>query len=135
MPLHFKITVMFGIKSIIVILYAVVPTVFSNERTAYSIIIGLAMLLGACMAILQSACYGVAGPSAQLMDKFNLGVGVSGLAINTLRIVVLATLSDFTVIAYVFFCGTGAFLILCTVLALRFVREFSTDQVIQRQNK
>ena len=45
-------TSIFGVLAGIVVLYALVPTLITNEATAYWIIIGLAVLLGACMAIL-----------------------------------------------------------------------------------
>ena len=93
MPLHFKMTSIFGVMSSIVVLDALVPTLVADEATAYWAIISLAVLLGACMAILQSALYGSAGPSAELTNMINLGMGVSGLSINCFRIADLATLS------------------------------------------
>lgn len=52
MPLHFKMTSIFGVMSCIVVLDALVPTLVADEATAYWTIISLAVLLGACMAIL-----------------------------------------------------------------------------------
>ena len=52
LPLHFKLTTIFATLSMIVVLYALVPTLIVDESTAYWIIISLAVLLGACMAIL-----------------------------------------------------------------------------------
>lgn len=85
------------------------------------------------MAILQSALYGAAGPSAELTNKINLGMGVSGLSINFVRILFLATLPDNTTSAYVFFFTSSTFLILCTVLAARFVRAYNTDQILKKK--
>ena len=65
----------------------------------------------------------------------NLGMGVSGLSINAARILFLATLSDSFVSAYVFFFSASAFLVLCTVLALRFVRAYNNDQAVQKKAK
>ena len=73
--------------------------------------------------------YGAAGPCAELTNKINLGMGVSGLSINTARIIFLATLSDNNVNADVFFFTSSAFLVVCTILALRFVQAFNADQV------
>ena len=127
--MHFKLTSVFAVMAVIVVLDAIVPNIVQDETTAYWIILSLSFLLGSCMALLQSALYGAAGPCAELNNRMNLGVGVSGLIINCLRMVDLAALSnDEVTSAYVFFFTACVFLVLCTVLAFRFVRAFNLDQ-------
>ena len=134
-PMHFKMTVVFATMTIIVALDAIVPTACSHEATGYWIILTLALMLGVCMAILQSALYGTAGPCAELTNRMNLGVGISGLSINCLRMVDLAVLKYNPTSAYVFFFTAFAFLVLCTILAFRFVRAYDADQAEKKITK
>ena len=70
------------------------------------------------------ACYSLAGPSVELLNNFNLGVGISGLTINCFRIIILATIDSNTTGAQIFFYTTGVYLMLCSYLAWKFVCDF-----------
>ena len=78
-PLHFKVTLMFAVSTLITIGFILVPMYVKDEETSYMILIILAVLFGSTYALLQSSLIGVlsAAPSMTLMNKFNLGVGIS----------------------------------------------------------
>ena len=82
------------------------------------------MLFGSVYAVLQAALYGLAGPQAVLLNKLNLGIGISGLSVNCLRIIVLASVESNSVGAQIFFYVTGAYLLVCTYLAWKFVHDY-----------
>ena len=97
-----------------------------NESTAYWIVIGLSILFGSSIALLQGALYGVAGPCAALTNNLMLGVGISGMAINVLRMVFLASMpSNFSASSQAFFYMSGVFLAMCSVLGFMFVRRYA----------
>lgn len=127
-PLHFKVTTMFIVSTLVTFGLVLVPLWVSDESTAYWLVIMLSLIFGSAYALLQAALYGLAGPSAELLNNLNLGIGISGLSVNMLRIVVLASISSNTVGAQIFFYTTGAYLLLCTYLAWRFVTDFQNDQ-------
>ena len=89
--------------------------------------IGLAILFGSNLAILQMASYSLAGPSVELLNNFNLGVGISGLSINLFRIIILATIDSNTTGAQIFFYTTGVYLMLCSYLAMKFVNDYEAS--------
>ena len=72
--------------------------------------------------------YALAGQAAVIMNIFNLGISISGLAVNFLRIIVLATVTSNTVGAQIFFYTSGVYLIVCSFLAWKFVNEYQEDQ-------
>ena len=90
-------------------------------------VIGLSILFGSNLAILQMACYSLAGPSVELLNNFNLGVGISGLSINLFRIIILATIDSNTTGAQIFFYTTGVYLMLCSYLAWKFVTDYESS--------
>ena len=116
-------TLVFFLMAVEIILIAIVPKIIHDEATAYWAVISIAVGIGICMATLQASLYGAAGPSADLTNIVTLGMGVSGLAINTARIFFLAFVPDETISGYIFFFTSSAFLIMCTVLSAMFVRE------------
>ena len=52
------------------------------------------MLYGSSYAVLQATLYGVAGPNAGLTNKLMLGIGLSGLLINGIRMIFLAAVTN-----------------------------------------
>ena len=72
--------------------------------------------------------YGLAGPAIGLLNNLNLGIGISGLSVNCLRIVVLATIESNTVGAQIFFYTTGVYMFVCSYLAWLFVKNYNSDQ-------
>jgi len=127
--LQVKVTLMFAISTLITFGLVLVPICITDEATAYWIVIMLSFLFGSAYAILQAALYGLAGPNAQLLNKLNLGIGISGLSINLLRILVLATVKSNTVGAQIFFYTTGIYLLVCTALANQFVKNYEKDLI------
>ena len=123
-PLQVKVTFMFAISTVITLLLVLVPICISDESSAYWIVIALSVLFGSAYAVLQAALYGLAGPTMALLNSMNLGLGFSGLSVNLLRIVVLASVKSNTTGAQIFFYTTGAYLTLCTYLAWRFIHLY-----------
>lgn len=87
-------TTTFLLNSVITILLVLIPLVVDNETTAYWITICLAALFGCSYAILQASLYGAAGPCASLTNNLMLGIGLSGLIINAIRAVFLASIKN-----------------------------------------
>ncbi len=94
LSLHFKVTLMFAISTLITFCLVLVPITVADEATAYWLVITLSIVFGSAYAILQAALYGLAGPVAQLLNNLNLGIGISGLSVNLLRILVLSTVKS-----------------------------------------
>ena len=134
-PMQVKMTFVFFLMAVDIILIALIPNFISNEAVAYWIVIGIAVVIGICMATLQATLYGAAGPSAELTNLLTLGMGVSGLSINTARIFFLAFVSDQTVSGYIFFFTSSAFLIVCAVLSAMFVKEQNAENRRKLLNK
>ena len=95
--LQVKVTLMFAISTLVTFGLVLIPLCITDEATAYWTVIMLSVLFGTAYAILQAALYGLAGPNAQLLNNLNLGIGISGLSVNLLRILVLATVESNTV--------------------------------------
>ena len=127
LALQFKVTAMFAINMLVTFGLVLIPITVADEAIAYWLVITLSILFGSSCAILQAALYGLAGPFAQLMNNFNLGIGISGLSVNFLRIIVLATVKRNLQGAQIFFYTAGAYLMVCTALAYRFVRNYEED--------
>ena len=115
--MHFKVTTMFVVSTLITFGLVLVPLWVSDESTAYWLVIMLSLLFGSAYAVLQAALYGLAGPSAELMNNLNLGIGISGLSVNLLRIIVLASIDDNAIGAQIFFYPQV--LICCCALTLQ----------------
>ena len=88
----------------------------------------MSVLFGSVYGVHQAAMYALAGQAAVIMNIFNLGISISGLAVNFLRIIVLATVTSNTVGAQIFFYTSGVYLIVCSFLAWKFVNEYQEDQ-------
>ena len=115
---------MFAVSTAITFALVLVPLCLSDESTAYWIVMSLSVLFGTAYAVLQAALYGLAGPTQELLNSLNLGLGFSGLSVNLLRIVVLASVKSNETGAQIFFYTTGAYLMLCTYLAWRFIFQY-----------
>jgi len=91
-PLDLRLTLTFAINTLITFFIGMTPNLITDEATAYYMVITLAVLFGASVALLQATLYSCAGPCATLTNHLMVGIGLSGLAINGLRIVLLAGL-------------------------------------------
>lgn len=87
----------------------------------------LSVLFGCSYAILQASLYGTAGPNAGLTNKLMLGIGLSGLLINGIRMIFLAAVTNLNIEAQMFFYGSAFFLLICTVLSYFFVDDYQAD--------
>lgn len=100
----------------------------TNESLAYALVLLLSVIYGAFVGLLQPTTYEIAGPSAKLTIKVQIGVGLSGLLINLLRILLLVTIpNNLTLNASVFFYASTAYLAVCAVLAYRFVGFYDAN--------
>ena len=122
LPLQFKLTATFLVNSIVTVLLVLIPLAVKDQATAYWITISLAVVFGCSYAILQATLYGVAGPCAALTNNLMLGIGLSGLIINAIRMIFLASIKNLDLEAQLFFYGSALFLFLCTYLSFTFVR-------------
>ena len=128
LPLQFKLTATFLINSIVTVLLVLIPLIVQDQATAYWITISLAIVFGCSYAILQATLYGVAGPCAALTNNLMFGVGLSGLIINAIRMIFLASIKNLDLEAQLFFYGSALFLFVCTYLSFTFVRDFQHDE-------
>ena len=123
-----KVTLMFALSTIITFAIVIVSLCFDDESSSYWTVLTLCFLFGCCYAILQAALYGLAGPSFVLMNNLNLGLGFSGLSVNVMRMIVLASVEDPRKGAQIFFYTAGVYLLCCTILAARFVHKFEKNE-------
>ena len=103
------------------------PICISDQSTGYWVVIALSVLFGSVYAVLQASLYGLAGPAVVLLNNLNLGIGLSGMSINLVRIVLVASVSSNTVSAQIFFYISGSFLIVCTYLAWNFINNYNKE--------
>lgn len=96
-PLQARMTWTFLLNAFCTLLLVIVPLVVANEQKAYSIVIIMSVIYGSSYALLQATLYGVAGPCADLTNNLMIGLGISGLAINMIRIIFLATITNVSV--------------------------------------
>jgi hypothetical protein len=118
----------FGINGIVTALLALVPTQINNEKTAYLWTLILCVIFGCSYAVLQATLYGVAGPNAGLTNKLMLGIGLSGLIVNAIRMIFLASITNLNLEAQVFFYGSAVYLLVCTFLSYTFVNNYQNDK-------
>ena len=87
----------------------------------------MSVLFGCSYAILQASLYGTAGPNAVLTNNLMLGIALSGLTVNGIRMIFLASVTNLNIEAQMFFYGSALFLLVCTFYAHVFVREYAAD--------
>ena len=61
----------------------------------------------------------------KLTNKLMLGIGISSVAVNGIRIILLATVSSDEIDAIIFFSFASLFLLIAFILALFFVKQYS----------
>ena len=87
----------FGVNTVITVLLALLPLQISNQTTGYYSILGISALFGTSYAVLQATLYQIAGPSAELTNALMLGIGVSSLVVNAVRMVFLAAVPNLNI--------------------------------------
>ena len=125
-PLQVRMTLTIAINTLCTVMLCFIPTAVQSESLAYWLVILVSVVYGASVGLLQPTSYETAGPSAKLIIKVQIGVGLSGLLINLLRILLLVTIpSNLELNAELFFYLSAGYLALCTVLSFLFVRDFN----------
>lgn len=61
----------------------------------------------------------------KLTNKLMLGIGISSVAVNGIRIILLATVSSDEIDAIIFFSFASMYLLIAFILALIFVKQYS----------
>ena len=61
-----------------------------------------------------------------------LGIGLSSLIVNAVRMVFLAAVPNLNIEAQMFFYGSALFLLFCTALSYKFVEENENDEECEK---
>lgn len=131
-PIQLKMTVMFAVNAVLMVLFALLPIHIQDQSTGYICVLLLSVVLGCTYAVLQSSLYAVAGSDAGLINKFNLGMGLSGLAINLTRMGFLALITNLDIEAQCFLYGSALYLLVCAYLSFIFVKAYQADPVSEK---
>lgn len=97
MPLQLKMTWTFCINTVITVLLALLPLQIQNQAAGYYSVLSISALFGTSYAVLQATLYQIAGPSANLTNALMLGIGLSSLIVNAVRMVFLAAVPNLNV--------------------------------------
>jgi hypothetical protein len=95
MSLHIKMSITFALNATLTVLMAVIPVIISDENTSYCLELIMIILFGTAVAILQATLYGVAGPVQSWTNNLMVGVGISSLLMNILRMIFLAVVPNY----------------------------------------
>lgn len=125
--LHLKLTMTFALNTLITFALVIVPIEISDEKTSYTIVLVLSAMFGISYAFLQSGLYGVAGPCPAQTNSLTVGLGISALLLNLMRVIVLASTDDLELGAQIYFYLTGTFMAVCTFLSYRYVNLSTND--------
>jgi hypothetical protein len=127
-------TVTLAINTVCTFMLCFIPTMVKSESLAYWLVILVSVVYGASVGLLQPTSYETAGPSAKLIIKVQIGVGLSGLLINLLRILLLVTIpKNLELNAELFFYTSTGYLAICTILSYFFVKDFNKN--LRNQNQ
>lgn len=115
-------TYTFGFNAMLTILLILVPLVMANKSAhttavSYALVLTLGGLYGFSVAFLQVTLYGLAGPNPLYTSAFMVGIGLSGIIVNSVRILLLFIIPDKTIQAYIFFGLATVFLAYCAYLS------------------
>lgn len=114
----------FAINTVCTLLLVIIPSTVTNIELSYNLALLIAGIYGSSVALLQVTLYGVAGPHPEFTISFMVGIGISSLAVNLLRIILMVLIGvdeKLTIQAYVFFVISVFFLALCTLVSYRLV--------------
>ena len=115
-------TYTFAFNTIITCLLVLVPNFIKSTNLSYTLVLFLSGLFGFSVAFLQVTLYGVSGPSAQHTAAFMVGIGASGIIVNFLRILLILTVNNNVIEAYIIFFSSALFLGFCTYLSHKYVK-------------
>ena len=89
-------TFTFALNTLITIALVLIPYYASNDNrnALYICLLLLSGLYGSSVALLQVTLYGIAGFSAATTSAFMVGIGLSAMIVNLLRILLLAVEPD-----------------------------------------
>ena len=80
----------FAVNTVCTILLVIIPSSVTNIELSYNLALLIAGIYGSSVALLQVTLYGVAGPHPEFTISFMVGIGISSLAVNVLRIILMA---------------------------------------------
>eukprot|EP00347_Sterkiella_histriomuscorum_P021950 403332207 len=126
--LHISLTMALAVNTVLTLLTAIIPQVIDDEDTSYAIMMVMTFIFGSMIAFLQTSCYGVAGVSMKLTTMLMVGVGISSISMNVLRMIFLALVSNYAAGQIVFFSISGAYLFACFFLSILFLRDYDNYQ-------
>ena len=89
--LRVSLTMALLVNALLTLLCAVIPQVIENEHLSFYLMLFIVFLFGCMIAFLQTSCYGVAGVSMKLTTMLMVGVGISSISMNVLRIIFLVS--------------------------------------------
>ena len=118
-------TCTFFINATLTIFLGIIPALIVDESISYIVELILTFLFGSSVAILQTALYGTAGPSKALTSSLMIGIGLSSLLMNLLRMLFLVLIPDYETGAIIFFSLTGVYLGVCAFLSYDFLKRYS----------
>jgi hypothetical protein len=119
-----KLVTCLFLNSLVTACVAFIPAVISNENNCYFITLGLMIIQGCSIAFLQSALYGIAGISTVLTNRLMIGIGMGSVLMNFIRMLFLWLVNSKKTGAIVFFSLSSAYIFLCFILSLVFLRSY-----------
>lgn len=110
---------MLVINGAITLILGFIPGWFATKIGGFWFENFLILILGACTGLYQVSLYGTAGSlgDIKIMTAVQVGIGVSSLFVNLIRIIFLAANSDFEEGAFFFFVSSGFILLAIAVLS------------------
>jgi len=126
MSMNLRMTFTFGLNTICTALMVVLPLLADtskqdNKLALYNLTLFVSAVYGTSTAFLQVTLYGIAGPVADLTTSLMVGVGLSSLLTNFVRIILHLLSSHYLTEAFVFFGLATLFGLFCTILSFKFL--------------
>jgi len=128
-PLFVRLPLPYFCNSLFTLLMPFQRYIYKSQETAYAWLIVLIMLFGGFCGLLQATLYGLAGSQGVVhyTAALMVGIGVSNVATNLLRMLFLAILPGYVSGAFTFFVLTALFLLVCGFLGIFLLRN---EQII-----
>jgi len=92
-PIKLRLGLTFAVNTVFTACIGVLPSLLQTSQ-AYLVVLGMCLVYGVSLALLQLTLYGEAGPSMKNTTAFMVGNGLSSLLVNILRIFVLIFIKD-----------------------------------------
>lgn len=124
LSVEFKLIFCLLVNALVTASIAFVPVIVSNEKYCYFITLGLMIIQGCSIAFLQSSLYGIAGVSTILTNRLMIGIGMGSVLMNFIRMLFLWLVNSKQTGAIVFFSLSSAYIFVCFILSLVFLRSY-----------